>query len=110
MVAFHEDQSYSEDYLPKDGTLQSVTKKQGSTKLLAVIDSAGDVIAYVPEAMGQEDAESHAVLFAEAPRLLDLVRFAAEHLNENSHPGLMKAFQSYCNEVLDRVEDSVVIS
>lgn len=110
MVALYEEQNHGEEYLPEAGSIDPANESESVTRLLAVTDAEGNPIAYVPETMGRAEAETHAALFAEAPRLLDLVRFAAEHLNENSHPGLLKAFQSYCNEVLDRVEDSVVIS
>lgn len=78
------------------------------TKTIAVTDSVGNVIAYVPEEMGDRAAQAHAAMFAEAARLLDLVRFAARHIDGSAHPGLLRAYKAYCQDVLDRIDDAIV--
>lgn len=77
------------------------------SSMVKVVDSDGEVLAWVPQDMGEETARAHAALIAEAPRLLDLVRFGADHMAPGASPRAVAAFAEYCREVIERV-DSVI--
>ncbi|MEM6492403.1 MAG: hypothetical protein AAF684_10960 [Pseudomonadota bacterium] len=77
--------------------------------VIAVVDEAGAPLAFVPTDMADGQARAHAAMIAAAPRLLDLARFAAAHVGEGSHPGVLRAFKAYCAEVVDKVEDQILV-
>lgn len=77
--------------------------------MIEVVDETGAPLAYVPADMSDGQARAHAAMIAAAPRLLDLARFAAAHVDEDSHAGVLRAFRAYCAEIVDRVEDQIVL-
>jgi len=87
----------------------AVVRDMAGQRFIEVIDERGNPIAYVPESMGRDQAMAHAQLFAEAPRLLDLIRFASANVTDHAHPGLLRAFKSYCNKALDRIDSRIMI-
>ncbi|GEM_PF-6206813 len=91
-------------------SLKQSAARQGDPnldKMVTVVDSSGAVLAYVPTDMGQETAQAHAALIAEAPRLLDLVRFGASKISEQGNPEAIAAFAAYCREIVKRVDDVI---
>lgn len=115
MVALDSDRHRDEVFLPQEGNLAPQatalpSEEEMTEALIAVMDAENQPLAYVPMAMGADEAEAHAVLYAEAARLLDLVRFAADHLSSASHPAVLRAYRAYCNEVLDRIDEAMVVT
>ena len=78
--------------------------------VIEIVDDVGAPLAYVPTDMADGQARAHAAMIAAAPQLLDLVRFAAAHIDERSHPGAIRAFRARCADVVDKVEDQILMS